>query len=169
MAQFTVNATRFDPYQNFKFRVRYNNADILGVSKVTGLTRTTTPVKHRDGAAPNIARSSPGATEYTPITLERGVTHDTTFEEWANLAFVYNLGGSAHQMSYADFRRDLVITLYDEIGNPAIAYKVYRCWVSEYTALPDLDANSAAVAIQSIKLEHEGWERDTALPEPKES
>ena len=167
MAQFTVNAQRFDPYKNFKFRVRWDGRYVAGVSKVGALNRTTEVVSHRDGGDPSSSRKSPGRTEYTAITLERGVTHDVAFEQWANK--IYNHGaGLGSQLSLADFRKDIVIEVYNEAGQLAIAYKIYRCWVSEYQALPDLDANANAVAIQTIKIENEGWERDYEVGEPTE-
>ena len=167
MAQFTVNATRFDPYKNFKFRVKWDNRYVAGVSKVGGLKRTTEVVKHRDGGDSSSSRKSPGRTEYEAITLERGVTHDIEFEQWASK--VWHLGaGLSREVSLADFRKDITIELYNEGGQLALAYNVYRCWVSEYQALPDLDANANAVAIQTIKLENEGFERDTATLEPQE-
>jgi phage tail-like protein len=167
MAQFTVNATRFDPYKNFKFRVKWDGRYVAGISKVGALKRTTEVVKHRDGGDPSSSRKAPGRTEYEPITLERGVTHDVDFEQWANK--VWNWGsGLGAETSLRDFRKDVIIEVYNEAGQLAIAYKVYRCWVSEYQALPDLDANANAVAIQTIKLENEGWERDYSVTEPTE-
>jgi phage tail-like protein len=167
LAQFSVNAQRFDPYKNFKFRVRWDGRYVAAVSKVGALTRTTEVVSHRDGGDPSSSRKTPGRTEYAAITLERGVTHDVAFEQWANK--VHNHGaGLGSELSLQDFRKDLVIEVYNEAGQLAIAYKVFRCWVSEYQALPDLDANANAVAIQHIKLENEGWERDAEVAEPTE-
>ncbi|HLJ33076.1 MAG TPA: phage tail protein [Ktedonobacteraceae bacterium] len=167
MAQFSVNPTRFDPYKNFKFRVKWDGQYVAGVSKVGMLKRTTEVVKHRDGGDPSSSRKSPGRTEYDAITLERGVTHDPAFEQWANK--VWNFGnGLGQETSLKDFRKDLIIEVYNEAGQLAIAYKVYRCWVSEFQSLPDLDANANAVAIQHIKLENEGWERDLDTQEPSE-
>ena len=167
MAQFTVNAARFDPYKNFKFRVKWDGRYVAGVSKVGALKRSTELVEHRDGADPSTSRKSPGRTKYEAITLERGVTHDTEFERWANK--VWNFGsGLGLEVSLKNFRKDIIIEVYNEAGQLALAYKVYRCWVSEYQALPDLDANANAVAIQSIKLENEGWERDYEVTEPTE-
>jgi len=167
MAQFTVNAQRFDPYKNFKFRVKWDSKYVAGVSKVSALKRTTEVVKHRDGGDPSSSRKSPGRTEYEAITLERGVTHDKEFEQWANKVWDYGarLGSES---ALKDFRKDLIIELYNEAGQLAISYKVYRAWVSEFQALPDLDANANAVAIQHIKLENEGWVRDVETAEPSE-
>jgi len=167
MAQFTVNAQRFDPYKNFKFRVKWDAKYVAGVSKVSSLKRTTEVVKHREGGDPSSSRKSPGRTEFEPITLERGVTHDKEFEQWANK--VWNFGaGLGSEVSLQDFRKDIIIEAYNEAGQLVIAYKVFRCWVSEFQALPDLDANANAVAIQHIKLEHEGWVRDVEVQEPSE-
>jgi len=167
MAQFTVNTQRFDPYKNFKFRVKWDGKYVAGISKVTGLKKTTEVVKHREGGDPSSSRKSPGRTEYDSISLDRGVTHDVEFEQWANK--VWNFGsGLGSEVSLKDFRKDLIIELMNEAGQVAIAYKVYRCWVSEYQAMPDLDANANAVAIQHIKLENEGWERDYGVAEPSE-
>ena len=167
MAKFTVNATRQDPYQNFKFRVKWDGRYVAGVSKVGGLKRTTEVVKHREGGDPSSSRKVPGRSEYEAITLERGVTHDVEFERWANKVWNYG-SGLGRETSLKDFRKDIIIELLNEAGQVAIAYKLYRCWVSEYQALPDLDANANAVAIQTIKLENEGWERDTEVAEPTE-
>ena len=167
MTQFSVNAQRFDPYKNFKFRVRWDNRYVAGVSKVSALKRTTEVVKHREGGDPSSSRKSPGRTEYEAITLERGVTHDPEFERWANKVWNYGSGLGA-EVSLKDFRKDLVIEVYNEAGQLALAYKVYRAWVSEYQALPDLDANANAVAIQTLKLENEGFERDYEVAEPAE-
>ena len=167
MAQFAVNPSRFDPYKNFKFRVRWDGRYVAGVSKVSSLKRTTEVVKHRDGGDPSSSRKSPGRTEFEPITLERGVTHDVEFERWANS--VWNLGsGLGAEVSLKSFRKDITIEIYNEAGQKVIAYNVFRCWVSEYQALPDLDANANAVAIQHLKLENEGWERDQNVVEPQE-
>ena len=167
MAQFTVNPTRFDPYKNFKFRLKWDGHYVAGISKCSALKRTTEVVEHREGGDPSTSRKSPGRTEFDAITLERGVTHDTEFEKWANKVWDYGAGLGA-EVSLKDFRKDLIIELYNEAGQLAIAYKVYRCWVSEYQALPDLDANANAVAIQHIKLENEGWERDISVTEQPE-
>ncbi len=164
MAQFTVNPQRFDPYKNFKFRVKWDGRYVAGLSKVGALERTTKLVEHRDGGDPSSSRKSPGRTEYEAITLERGVTHDTEFEKWANKVWNYG-SGLGTEVSLKDFRRDLIIELYNEAGQLA---KVYRCWVSEYQALPELDANAEAVAIEMLKLENEGWERDYDVGEPSE-
>jgi phage tail-like protein len=124
-------------------------------------------VKHREGGDPSTSRKSPGRTEFDAITLERGVTHDVDFEQWA--AKIWQVGsGLGAEVSLKDFRKDLIIDFYNEAGQLAISYKVYRAWVSEYQALPDLDANANAVAIQHIKLENEGWERDDSVTEPTE-
>ena len=167
MAQFSVNTNRFDPYKNFKFRVRWDGRYVAGVSKVSALKRSTELVEHREGGNPSTSNKSPGRTKYEAITLERGVTHDTEFEKWANK--VWNFGsGLGAETSLKDFRKDLTIDVYNEAGQLVLAYNVFRAWVSEYQALPDLDANANAVAIQTLKLENEGWERDVAVAEPAE-
>lgn len=167
MAQFSVNATRFDPYKNFKFRVKWDGRYVAGVSKVSALKRTTEVVEHREGGDPSSTRKSPGQSKYEAITLERGVTHDTEFEKWANKVWNYG-SGLGSEVSLKDFRKDIIIEVYNEAGQLAMAYKVYRCWVSEYQAIPDLDAKANEVAIQTIKLENEGWERDYEVTEPSE-
>lgn len=167
MAQFSVNAQRFDPYKNFKFRVKWDGRYVAGISKVSALKRTTEVIEFREGGDPSTGRKSPGRTKYDAITLERGVTHDTEFEKWANK--VWNFGsGLGAEVSLKDFRKDLIIEVYNEAGQLVIAYKVFRAWVSEFQALPDLDANANAVAIQHLKLENEGWERDLDVTEPSE-
>ncbi len=167
MAQFSVNSQRFDPYKNFKFRVKWDGKYVAGVSKVGGLKRSTEVVEHREGGDPSSSRKSPGRTKFEAITLERGVTHDTEFEKWANK--VWNFGsGLGAEVSLKDFRKDIIIDFYNEAGQLALSYKLFRCWVSDYQALPDLDANANAVAIQTLKLENEGWERDFDVTEPSE-
>jgi len=167
MAEFTANPQRFDPYKNFNFRVKFDGRYVAGISKVSALKRTTEVVEHREGGDPSTSRKSPGRTKYDAITLERGVTHDPDFEAWA--AKVWQLGATAGaEISLADFRKDVILDFFNEAGQLAISYKIYRCWVSEYQALPDLDANANAVAIQHIKIENEGWDRDTSVVEPSE-
>jgi phage tail-like protein len=174
MAKFTVNPQRFDPYKNFKFRIKWSaNGYVAGVSKVSALKRTTEMVEHREGGDPSSSHKSPGRTKYEPITMERGVTHDTEFENWANK--VWNFGNAQapadqreKEVSLKDFRRNLTIDVFNEAGQKVISYKVYRAWVSEFTAQTDLDANANAILIQSLKIEHEGWERDPDVKEPSE-
>ncbi len=166
MAKFTVNAQRFDPYRNFKFRIKWDGQYVAGLSKCSALKKTTEMVEWREGGDPSSSRKLPGKTKYDAITLTAGVTHDTAFESWANL--VNNFQGDA-AMSLKNFRKDIVIDVFNEAGQKAISYKVYRCWVAEYQALPELDAGGNAVMIQTIKLENEGWERDTSVTEPTES
>jgi len=167
MAQFSVNATRFDPYKSYKFRVKWDGRYVAGISKVSALKRTTELVKFREGGDPSTERKSPGQTKYDAITLERGVTHDKDFEQWSNKIWNYGSGLGA-EVSLKDFRKDIIIEMYNEAGQLAIAYKIYRCWVSEYQALPALDASGNAVAIQTLKIENEGWERDYEVTEPSE-
>jgi phage tail-like protein len=167
MAQFSVNPNRFDPYKNFKFRVKWDGQYVAGLSKMSALRRTTEIVEHREGGDPSTSRKSPGRSRYEAITLERGVTHDLAFEAWANKVWDFGAGPGA-ESSLADFRKDVIIEVYNEAGQKAIAYQLFRCWVSEYQSLPDLDANANVVAIQTIKLENEGWERDVDVTEPAE-
>lgn len=166
MAQFSVNTQRFDPYKNFKFRVKWDGRYVAGVSKVSALKRSTEPQAHREGGDPSHSRLTPTFTKFEPITIGRGVTHDLDFENWANL--VNNMQGDAG-MSLAHFRKDIALELLNEAGSVAKSYYIYRCWVSEYVALPELDANAHAVAIEQMVLQNEGWERDLAVGEPTET
>ena len=165
-AQFVVNAYRFDPYKNFKFRIRWDGKVVAGVSKISALKQTTEPVKHREGGDPSSSRVTPSVWNFEPITLERGVTHDPEFEKWAQK--VWDIQGDA-SISLKNFRKDIIIELLNEQGAVAKAYKVYRCWVSDYQALPELDANAHAVAIEHMVLQNEGWERDEEVAEPSQT
>jgi len=164
--QFAVNAQRFDPYKNFKFRVKWDGKYVAGMSTVSSLKRSTEALAHREGGDPSTSRVSPSTWKFEPITLERGVTHDPEFENWANL--IYNTDGDM-AISLEKFRKDIIIELLNEQGVVAKAYKVYRCWVSDYQALPELDANAHAVAIEHLVLQNEGWERDPAVTGPKQT
>jgi phage tail-like protein len=165
MAELPGNPHRHDPYKNFRFRVMWDGRYVAGVSKISALKRATEVVENREGGDPSTWRKSTGRTKYEAITLERGVTLDKEFEQWANN--VCNSGsGSGSKTSLRDFRKDIIIDVFNESGQKVISYFVYRCWVSEYQALPDLDANANAVAIQSIKLENEGWEQVYEVAEP---
>ncbi|QRK06093.1 phage tail protein [Archangium violaceum] len=169
MPEFTKNAKRVDPYKNFKFVVSWDGKPVAGVSKVSALKRTTEVVKHRAGSDPSTTRKSLGQTDWEAITLERGVTHDTAFEQWANKVWDYaNSSKMGQEVSLADFRKDLTIDLFNEAGQKVISYKCYRCWPSEFTAMPELDGSGNAVAIQSLVLQTEGWERDQSVQEPQE-
>jgi phage tail-like protein len=167
MAQFTVNSQRFDPYKNFKFRVKWDGRYVAGISKVSALRRTTEVIEHREGGEHSTSRKSPGRTSFEPITLERGVTHDPDFEQWANKVWTFSRGQGS-EVSLKDFRKDLILELYNESGQLVLSYFIFRAWVSAYQALPDLDANAGGVAIQTITLEFEGWERNFEVGEPTE-
>lgn len=166
MAQFTVNTSRIDPYKNFKFRVVWDGQPVAGVSKVSGLKRTTEVVSHRDGGDLSTKRHSPGVSSFEPITIERGITHDPAFEEWAGKTF--STAGDA-AVSLKDFRKDITIDLYNLQGVKVRSWQVFRCWVSEFTAVPELDANANAVAFETIVLQNEGFFRDEAVVEPSET
>lgn len=165
--QFPVNTHRFDPYRNFKFKVKWDGEYVAGLNKCSALKKTTEMVEWREGGDPSHGRKLPGKTSYDAITLEQGVSHDSRFEEWANLVNQYE---GDDLMSLKDFRKDvLIIEVFNLQGEPVMAYNVFRCWVSEYQALPELDASGNAVMIRTLKLECEGWERDTTVTEPTES
>lgn len=167
MPPFTVNPHRFDPYRQFKFRVKWDGRYVAGVSRVSPLRRRTEVVAHREGGDPSTQLRSPGITSFDPIMLERGRTHDAEFEQWANK--VWNLGaGLGSEVSLTDFRKDVVVELYNEAGQLVLAFKVLRCWPSEYVALGELEANNGALAFESLTLQHEGWERDYEVKEPQE-
>ncbi len=167
MAIFPANPSRLDPYKDFKFRLKWDGRFVAGVSKVSPLRRTTEVIRFREGGDPSTSHKSPGRTEYESITLERGITYDLEFEQWA--AKVWNFGaGLGSEVSLADFRKDIALQLYNEAGQLVFSYNIYRCWVSEYQALPELDSNRGAIAIQHIVLQNEGWERDQSVLEPTE-
>jgi phage tail-like protein len=167
MPQFTKQPLRFDPYKNFKFRVKFGNSSVYvaGICKISALKRTTAMVEHREGGDPSTPYKSPGLTKYDAITLERGVTHDTDFEAWVSKTWNFH-GGPGAESSLADFRKDITIDVFNEAGQKVISYQIFRCWVSEYQALGDFDSNANAVLIQHIKLENEGWLRDLSVSEP---
>ena len=167
MAEFTVNPARHDPYKNFKFRIKWDGKYVAGISKCSGLRRVTEVIRHREGGDPSSSRKSPGRTEYEPITLERGVTHDPEFEKWAGKVWQHG-AGLGTEVALKDFRKDILLELYNEAGQLVLTWKIFRCWVSECEVLPDLDANASTVAIERIKIENEGWERDPAVAEPAE-
>lgn len=164
---FPVNAHRFDPYRTFQFQVLIDGQPVAGLKKMSVLKKSTEAVKWRSGGDPAHERIMPGGTSYEAITLEQGLTHDPVFENWANL--VNNIQGSS-AMSLVNFRKDIVLNVLNLQGKVAISYKVYRAWVSEFQALPEFDAGAMnTVGIQTITLQHEGWERDTGVSEPSES
>jgi len=166
-AQFTVNSYRLDPYKQFKFRVKWDGRDVAGITKVSGLHRETEVIFNRPGSDPSLMRKSPGRTSYQPIILERGRTHDPEFENWANLVYSYGAAQGA-ETSLRNFRKDIRIELYNEAGQLVMAWRIYRCWPSKYSPVNDFNANSTQVAIESMVLEHEGWERDLSIREPVE-
>jgi phage tail-like protein len=167
MAQFPVNPTRLDPYKNFKFRLKWDGKYVYGGSKMGALKRTTEVVEHRAGGDPSTAHKSPGRTKFEAISFERGLTQDLAFHDWAGK--VWNFGSAlGSEVSLKDFRKDIYLELYNEAGQVVMAYKIFRCWVSEYQAMPDLDANANAIAVEHIKIENEGFERDTSVTEPSE-
>ena len=163
---FIVNGHRYDPYKNFKFRILLDNKPVLGVSKISALKRTTEVVKHRSGGDNSTDHKSPGRTSYEAITVERGLTHDPEFEAWASLVHTYE-GDSV--MDLAGYKKELTLEFMNEKGQVVFRYFLHGCWISEYTALPDLDANANAVSIESMKIELEGWERDLDTTEPDEA
>jgi phage tail-like protein len=167
MAIFPANPKRLDPYKNFKFRVKWDNVYVAAVSKVSVFKRTTEVVSHREGGDMSTPHKSPGRTNYDAISFDRGLTQDMNFHNWAGLVWNYG-AGLGSEVSLANFRKDLYLEFYNEAGQLVMAYKIFRCWVSEYQALPDLDANANAIAIEHIKVENEGWERDVSVTEPVE-
>ncbi|MFH1277851.1 MAG: phage tail protein [Candidatus Eisenbacteria bacterium] len=165
--EFSVNVHRHDPYKRYKFRVKWDGKYVPGVMFVSGLTRTTEVATYRKGNEASGMTHTPGPTTYAPIILERGRTHDDAFETWVNK--VWNFGaGLGSESSLADYRKDIMIELYNEAGQLAMAWKVYNCWPSKYSAVTEFDAASPDLAIESLTLEHDGWERDTAVAEPTE-
>ena len=167
MPEFVANPQRFDPYKNFKFRLKWDGKYVAGISKMSPLKKTTEVVKHREGGDPSSSRKSPGRTEFEAITLERGITQDQEFEIWANK--VWNFGsGLGSESSLQDFRKNIILEIYNESGQLELSYNIYRCWVSEYQSVPEMDANANAIAIQHLKLENEGWERDSSVVEAVE-
>jgi phage tail-like protein len=164
---FPANAHRYDPYRTFMFQVVIDGQPVAGLKKMSVLKKSTEAVKWRSAGDPTHERVMPGGTSYEPITLEQGLTHDPVFENWANL--VNNIQGNA-AMSLVNYRKDIVINVLNLQGSIAIAYQVKRAWVSEFQALPEFDAGTMnAVGIQTITIQHEGWERDSAVTEPTES
>lgn len=164
--QFSVNTSRIDPYKNFKFRVAWDGQVVAGVSKVSALKRTTEVVSHREGGDVSTPRHSPASSKFDPITLERGITFAPEFEAWANL--VYSTEGDG-AVSLAGLRKNISIEMLNLQGTVVKRYNVFRCWVSEYTALPELDANANAIAFETIILQNEGFERDEAVTEVAET
>lgn len=168
MALFPSNPQRMDPYKTFKFRIRWDGRYVAAVNKVSALKRTTEVISFREGGDPSTERRSPGQTRFEPITLERGLTLDPDFEDWARRVWQYG-AGLGSEVALKTFRKDIALDFFNEAGQLAITYNIYRCWPSEYVALPELDASANAVAIQTLVIQHEGWARDTAVVAPDEA
>lgn len=166
MARFSVNAHRRAPYKRFNFSVRWDERVIPGITRVSGLRRTTEPVADRSGRDPNGSAKSPGLTSHEPIVLERGRTHDAAFERWAEK--VHSVGGGSGKVSLKDYKKNVTITLSNEAGQNVMAFDVYGCWPSEYTALGALDAADSGTVTESITLQYDGFERDEEVTEPEE-
>ena len=162
MARMTPQTNRFDPYRTFRFKVKWDGRYVAGLSKMGGLKRTTEMVEFREAGENITSRKLPGKTSYTAVTLEAGVTYDSSFEDWANLV---NDFASHSITNLGEFRKNITVDVFNEAGQKGFSYNLYRCWVSEYQALPDLDAGANAVAITTIKLEYEWFERDKAVAE----
>lgn len=163
---FEVNTHRIDPYKNFRFTVVWDKVVVAGVSKVSVLKRTTEVVSHRHGGDLSTPRLQPGASKFEPITLERGVTFAREFEDWASLAYSPEGPGG---VSLRNFRKDIVVNLHNLQGTVVRSYKVFRCWVSEYVALSELDGNANAVSFEHVVLQNEGFERDRDVREVLET
>jgi phage tail-like protein len=160
---------RSDSYENFKFWVKWDGKVVAGVNTIGALTRRRGEVSWRDGADPSSPRTSRGQVGYEPITLERGMTADVAFERWANKVWYDpNSAPSDQEVAIKDFRKDISIMLLNEAGRVVTTWNIYRCWVSEFTALPDLDASFDAVAILSMTIQNEGWSRDSSVRAPTE-
>jgi phage tail-like protein len=164
MARMNASTNRFDPYRNFRFKVKWDNQYVAALSKMGALKRTTEMVEFREAGENITSRKLPGKTSYTAVTMEAGVTYDSAFEDWANLV---NDFASHSITSLGEFRKNIIVDMFNEAGQKALSYTLYRCWVSEYQALPDLDAGANAVAITTMKLEYEWFERDQAVKEPQ--
>jgi phage tail-like protein len=164
-AEFTPDPTKLDPYKNFKFRLKWEGHYIAGVSAVSSLDRDMDAIEYRSGGDPSTSHKSPGRDKYEPITLERGITQDMSFENWAGLVWQYG-GDAGSEASLANFRKDLYLEFYNDAGQLTTAYNLHGCWPSEYKTLPDLDAGANAITIEHLKLECEDWERDKTISEP---
>lgn len=162
MARMNPSTNRFDPYRNFRFQVKLDGQYVAGLTKMGALKRTTEMVEFREAGVNITSRKLPGKSTYQAVTLEAGVTYDTTFEDWANLV---NDFASHSITSLGEFRKNVTVDVFNEAGQKVLSYNLYRCWVSEYQALPDLDAGANAVAITTIKLEYEWFERDLDVNE----
>ncbi|HLN88633.1 MAG TPA: phage tail protein [Candidatus Binatia bacterium] len=164
---FEKKKNREDPYGNFKFRVKDSNGKtILGVSKIGALRRTTEVVKFREGGRSLADTKSPGRTSCDAMILERGITYDPNFENWANMVHSY---GEKASMDLRNYKRDLALEVMNEKGQVMKRYFLYRCWVSEYSALPQLDTNQNAILVERIKLELKGWEREADTHDPNDN
>ncbi len=167
MASTSAGATHSDPFLTYNFQVKWNNNYVASVNKVTGLERSTQVVKWRSGGQPQTTYCIPGQTDYSPITLEQGVTFDVTFEQWANkIWYLPNTQKFGQEVSLADFRQQVTLEMYNQAGQLVLRYFLYNCWPSEYKALPELDASSDTVALESLTLQNEGWNRDTTVTQP---
>ncbi|HWU96078.1 MAG TPA: phage tail protein [Sphingomonas sp.] len=154
-----------DPYLNFKFRIKWQGKYVAGLSKCSALKRSTEATPFREGGDPSTNRILPGQTKFEPITLERGMTQDLEFETWASQVWNYR-AGQGMESSLANFRRNITLEFYNAAGQLVYAYNIYNCWPSEYTAMPELDSSSNSVAIQTLVLQNEGWERDASVKVP---
>ena len=116
MTIFKVNTNRFDPYKNYLFLVFFgtNTNAVAAVSKVTALKRSSTPIDYNEGGYA-ITLKGLGRTKYEPITLERGITFDMDFEEWANAAQILKSG--APSTSLANLRKEIRIVLLNEAAS----------------------------------------------------
>jgi len=165
--EFPLNTYRYDPYKTYRFLVYFHpsTTPVAAVSKVSALKRSSDVIDYKEGGSAIILKGL-GRMKYEPITLERGVTFASEFEEWANAAQVLSSG--APSTSLQALRKEVSIVLLNEEAQPVHGYIVHRCWVSEFQALPELDAGASAIAIEHVVVQNEGWERDPSIIEIKE-
>lgn len=149
--------SQFDPFRKFKFRIKIANQVVAALTKCSALTVSVESKEFRAGDMDSFKQKLPGLVSFEPITLEQGVTNDKTFEAWATAMANY-LGnkGADSQKTPDNFRKEIDIEIYNLNNQKVKAYRVYQCWVSKYTAVPDLDASSGDVMIQTLVLENEG-------------
>jgi phage tail-like protein len=153
----TATALTYDPYRKFKFLVKWNNAVVMAVHKVSSITKSIDPIDWRTGGDSNFSAKVPGLTKWEPITLERGLSADTAFQEWMVLVNKYTKAGLGADEAVHAFRKNLNIEMYSLQNELVMTINVYNAWPSKLT-IADFDAKANELAIEHMELQNEGWD-----------
>ena len=135
---------RRDPYLSFRFLLEIDTLISGGFSEVSGLQADVDTEEYHEGGINDYVHKLPTVTKYPNLILKRGITDSDVLWRWHQDVINGNIQ-----------RKNGRLVILDHRGNEALGWEFEAAYPIRWLG-PEFQAESNAVAIETLELVHQG-------------